>query len=252
MFYTRGAGRIAEVLVRTGGFSPKVARRRLFETTQYVLEVTRSLDSIKPGGDGHASSVRVRLLHAAVRQHITKLAQRIPDYWDMERFGVPVNDLDCITTICAFSTVVIYLGLPRQGIWLTDQEIADYVALWRLVGYYLGTPTEPFDNAEKARAWMESILISELQPTETSQVLARNILLSLDNNYPLYASREFMEALVRWMNGNELSERLGMRKTCMFYWILVAGYCMFIVTMSYVQKIFPNVDKNLISVSQIT
>ncbi|KAL1966663.1 hypothetical protein VTN77DRAFT_3860 [Rasamsonia byssochlamydoides] len=243
-----GAGRIAEVLVRTGGFSPKVARRRLFETTQHVLQVTRSLDSIKPGGDGHASSVRVRFLHSAVRQHITKLAQRRPDYWNLERFGVPVNDLDCILTICAFSTVVIYLGLPRQGIWLTDQEIADYVALWRLVGYYLGTPTEPFENAEKARAWMESLLVSELQPTETSQVLARNILLSLDNNYPLYASREFMEALVRWMNGNELSDKLGMRRPSMFYWVLVAGYCLFIVTMSYIQRIFPDFDKNIISI----
>lgn len=167
----------------------------------------------------------------------------------MERFGVPANDLDCITTIGAFSTVVIHLGLPRQGIWLTDQEIADYVALWRLVGYYLGTPTEPFENAKKARAWMESILVSELQPTKTSQVLARNILLSLDNNYPLYASREFMEALVRWMNGNELSNKLGLRRTSTFYWVLVAGYCLFMVTMGYMQKMFPNVDKNLISVS---
>ena len=31
-----GAARVVETLARTGGFSTKVARRRLFETTQYV------------------------------------------------------------------------------------------------------------------------------------------------------------------------------------------------------------------------
>lgn len=144
---------------------------------------------------------------------------------------------------------MIHLGLPRQGVRLTEQEVADYISLWRLVGYYLGAPTGPFENAEKARAWTESLLISEVQPTETSRVLARNILLSLDNNYPLYASREFMEALVCWMNGTELSDKLGMRKPSITYWVLVAGYCAYIITISYVQKIFPNLDKYLITVS---
>jgi hypothetical protein len=245
----RGAGRIAEVLARSGGFSPKVARRRLLETTQHVLQVTHSLDSIKPGGNGHASSVRVRFLHSAVRQHITKLAERRSDYWDFESLGVPVNDLDCVLTLCAFSTVVTHLGLPRQGVWLTDQEVADYVALWRLVGYYLGVPTEPFENAEKARAWTETLLISELQPTETGQVLVRNILLSLDNNFPLYASQEFMEALMRWMNGNELSNKLGLKNPSPVSWIMVAGYCLSIATITCVQKTFPSFDRWLISVS---
>ncbi len=113
-----GATRVVEVLSRTGGFSTKVARKRLFETTQHILQCTQSLQSIQPGGDGYASSIRVRLLHAAVRQRIMKLAMQRPDYYNVKKFGIPINDLDCIATIGTFSATLIWLSLPRQGIWM--------------------------------------------------------------------------------------------------------------------------------------
>ena len=113
-----GATRVVEVLSRTGGFATKVARKRLLETTQHILQCTRSLQSIQPGGDGHASSIRVRLLHAAVRQRILKLAKQRPEYYNVEKYGVPINDLDCIATIGTFSATLIWLSLPRQGIWM--------------------------------------------------------------------------------------------------------------------------------------
>ncbi len=113
-----GATRVVEVLSRTGGFSAKAARKRLFETTQHILQCTQSVQSIQPGGDGHASSIRVRLLHAAVRQRIMKLATQRPDYYSVEKYGIPINDLDCIATIGTFSATLIWLSLPRQGIWM--------------------------------------------------------------------------------------------------------------------------------------
>ena len=117
-----GATRVVEVLSRTGGFSTKVARKRLFETTQHILQCTQSLPSIQPGGAGHASSIRVRLLHAAVRQKILKLAKQRPEYYNVEKYGIPINDLDCIATIGTFSATLIWLSLPRQGIWMRYEE----------------------------------------------------------------------------------------------------------------------------------
>jgi len=228
--------------------STKVARQRLFETTQYVLQITSSLDSIKPGGERHAASVRVRLLHAAVRQRIMKLAQQRPEYYSVEKFGIPINDLDCVATISAFSTIVIWLGLPRQGLRLRDQEINDYIALWRLVAYYQGTPTEPFETPEKARAMMESIFISEVQPTRTSQVLAKNIILSLENTFPSYASRGFMEAMVRWLNGKELADRLDIGNPPLYYWALVTGYCLWVMAICYISRTIPSLDRRNIEV----
>jgi hypothetical protein len=172
-------GRVTEVLGRTGGFSPKIARGRMFETTQHILQVTLSLNSIKPGGAGHQSSIRVRLLHAAVRRRILALAKMKPEYYSVEEFGVPINDLDSIATIASFSSALIYVSFPRQGIFLRKKEIDDYLALWRLVAYYIGSPSDDFSTPERARCMMESLLIWEMNPTHMSRVLANNIILSL-------------------------------------------------------------------------
>lgn len=171
-----GAARVVETLSRTGGFSTKVARHRLFETTQHILQCTQSPKSIQPGGAGFVSSVRVRLLHAAVRQRIMKLAQQRPEYYDVEALGIPINDLDCIATIGTFSATLVWLSLPRQGIWMRRQEVIDYIALWRYIAYLTGTPTEPFETPDKAKTFMECLLLHEIRPTKTSQILANNII----------------------------------------------------------------------------
>jgi ER-bound oxygenase mpaB/B'/Rubber oxygenase, catalytic domain len=244
-----GANRVVEVLARTGGFSVKVARHRLFETTQHILECTKSLESIQPGGAGFASSVRVRLLHAAVRQRIMKLEHSRPGYYNVEKYGVPINDLDCIATIGTFSATIIWLSLPRQGLFLRKQEIEDYIALWRLIAYYTGTPTEPFENPEKAKAIMESLLMNEIDPTETSKVLAGNIIKCLEAQPPAYASRSFLEVNARWLNGNELCDALGLGRPSLYYWALMAGQCLFFMTLCYFYRSFRSLDRRKIAVS---
>ena len=121
-------------------------QERLFETTQHILQCTRTLDGIKPGGEGFASSIRVRLLHAAVRQRILKLAEKRPSYFNVAEWGIPINDLDQIATIGTFSSTLIWLSFPRQGIFLRNQEVEDYLALWRYIAYLMGTPDEWFQH----------------------------------------------------------------------------------------------------------
>ncbi|KAL8953886.1 MAG: hypothetical protein Q9222_000260 [Ikaeria aurantiellina] len=168
-----GAARVVETLSRTGGFSTHVARRRLFETTQHILQCTKDLSSIQPGGPGHASTIRVRLLHAAVRQRIVKLARKKPDYYDVEKFGVPINDLD------------------------STEEIEDYIALFRYIAYLTGTPNEYFESPARAKTVMETLLRDEIQPSATSRILANNILSCLEDQPPTFASRPFLEANCR-------------------------------------------------------
>ena len=220
----------------------------MLETLQYVLQVTRSLDSIKPGGHGHISSVRVRLLHAAVRQKITSLACQRPEYYNVQDFGVPANDLHCIATINSFSAVVVWISLPRQGIRLSEQEIDDYIALWRLVAHYMGSPTDPFDTRAKTKAVMESVIMSEVKPTDKGKVLARNIILSLDNAPPTYASAEFMAAMSRQLNGQELCDALDILRPPVYYTGLVYGYCIVVIAYTYASRLFPSFDRKLIAV----
>ncbi len=220
------------------------------ETTQHILQCTQSLDSIKPGGAGHASSIRVRLLHAAVRQRIVKLAQQRPEYYNVEALGIPINDLDCIATIGTFSATLIWLSLPRQGIWMKQQEIDDYIALWRYIAYLTGTPTEPFETPEKAKKIMEVLLLHEIQPTETSKILANNIIKCLAAQPPSFASESFLNVNARFLNGNELCDALGLGKPSLYYWALAAGQCFFFMFICYTYRSIPSLDRRKIAVSR--
>lgn len=239
-----GAQRVVETLARTGGFSTKVARRRLYETTQHILQCTASLESVQPGGEGWASTIRVRLLHAAVRRRIMNLARERPEYYNVSKWGVPVNDLDSMATIVSFSGTLIWLALPRQGIFLRRQEIADYLALWRYIGYVIGTPTEPwFVDPTHAKMLMESLLFFEIEPSETSVVLAHNLIRCLEDRPPLYATDSMLVASARWLNGHELCDRLGLKRPSLYYSALMAGQCVFFMVMCYLYRSIPSWDR---------
>lgn len=203
---------------------------------------------MKPGGEGHISSVRVRLLHSSVRKRILSLVEQNPQYYDVNKYGTPVNDLDCIGTINTFCSSVVWLGLPRQGIYPSQQETDDYIALWRLVAYYMGTPTDPFENTAKARAMMESLLISEIDPTETGKVLAKNIIIGLENTAPAFASKEFMEAMSRLLNGDQLADELDIPRSNLYYRMLIWGYCFWVMAISYIVPRIQFFDRIMISV----
>ncbi|PQE05880.1 tat pathway signal sequence protein [Rutstroemia sp. NJR-2017a BVV2] len=238
-----GAARVTEVLARTGGFSAKVARRRMYETTQHILQVTQSLESIRPGGAGHISSIKVRLLHAAVRNRITNLATANPNYYSIPDHGIPINDLDSIATIGTFSATLIWLALPRQGIFLRAREIADYLSLWRLVAHYLGTPTTYFATPSLAKSTMESLLLTEINPSPTSRILASNILTSLAHQPPMYSSLPFLHANAYWLNGSELSLALGIPQPPLYYRALVAAQCLFFVMVCYSNRAVGDWDR---------
>lgn len=242
-----GAARVVETLARTGGFNTKVAKGRLFETTQHILQCTRSIEGIKPGGEGFQSSVRVRLLHAAVRQRIVKLANQKPEYYNLKEWGVPINDLDQVATICTFSTSLIYISFPRQGIFLREQEIIDYVALWRYIAYILGTPDRWFETPAKAKAIMESLHYNEVKPSDMSKTMANNIIYALKEEPPTYVSADMLTASARWLNGNDLGDGLGLKKVSAYYWALMAGQCLFFMAFSYIHRAVPSWDRKHIA-----
>lgn len=208
-------------------------RRRLLETVQHTLQVNRSLEGMQQGGEGQVSSVRVRLLHSAVRLKILSLVDQDPHYYDVKSYGIPVNDLDSMGTINSFSGLVVFLGLPRQGIYLSEQEVEDYIAVWRLVAYYMGTPTDYFEGTLKSRALMESLLVTEFEPTEIGKVLAQNIILGLENTAPTYASKGFMEAMSRLLNGDQLADALDIPPISLYNRVLLWGYCYWVRNIAY-------------------
>ncbi|KAL8801630.1 MAG: hypothetical protein Q9182_004315 [Xanthomendoza sp. 2 TL-2023] len=237
------SNRVVETLARTGGFSTKIARHRFFETFQHVLECTKSLSDIQPGGAGHASTVRVRLLHASVRKRIMTLVESYPQYYKHQEFGTPINDLDCIQAIGTYSSNLMFLQLPRQNIHPRKQEVDDYIALFRYIAHIIGTPTEAFESPSKAKAWMESIMLTEIDPSETSKILANNIIKCLEDTPPVYVSKEFLEVGSRWLNGNDLCDGLGLGNPGYYYWALMAGQCWLSKLVAYTARAIPWLDE---------
>ncbi|KAL4805222.1 hypothetical protein BDV18DRAFT_161619 [Aspergillus unguis] len=240
---TGASSRPAETLVRTGGHSVKVARHRFFETFQLMLQVTQGTESIKSGGDGFAATVRVRFLHATVRNRILKLAGQRPGYYSTEKGGIPINDLDCIQSVCAFSTDLLFMALPSQGVYPRQQEIEDYIALWRWVGYVIGAPVFYMDTATRAKAMMESVMLNAVKPSDNSRVLIQNILKALDNVSPIYASRDWWEAGGRVLNGDELSDAIGLGKPSLYYRTLIRSQSLTFKLLNYFTRSIPAVDR---------
>lgn len=237
--------------MRTGGHSVKLAKHRLFETFQIILQVTKSLEHVKPGGEGFASAVRVRLLHASVRNRILKLEGQRPGYFNVAEFGVPINDLDSMQSICAFSTNLVWLALPRQGIYVRKQEALDYLALWRWVGYVLGVPYDVLDDPKRAHATMESMLYDCMKPTNNSRALAKNLITALDGVAPVYAPREFFEAGSRYINGDELCDDIGLKKPGLYWQAVIKGQCWLLVIVTCISRSVPALDRWMIEASAL-
>ncbi|KAI1875819.1 uncharacterized protein JN550_002105 [Neoarthrinium moseri] len=243
------ASGVVEVLVRTGGFSTRVLLHRLLETFQWLIQVTESLSAIKPGGSGHISTARIRLLHASVRQRIMKLVETRPQYYNVEEYGVPVNTLDSIHSIATFCCNHMWLQLPRMGIQPTDQEKRDYIALFRYLGYLLATPDEFFATVPKAKATMESMLVHELKVTKTSQVVCYNFINCLVDLPPSNVSREFIAAGSRILNGDQLCDELEMSRPGWVSYACFKGHCWLVSSLSAAQRLIPAFDAWIIDVS---
>lgn len=238
---------VVEVLVRTGGFSTRVLLRRLLETFQFVLEVTHSIGFIKPGGDGHKTAVRVRLLHAMVRQRIMKMAEiRGPSYYDISVHGVPTNKLDHLHALTTFCNLHAYRQLPIMGITVPESETADYVALWRYLGYILGTPTEHFVSSHKAKILMESMSYNELSVSPNSLVVGHNFVEAVKDVAPVNLSGGFIEAGSRVLNGDEFCDNLSIGKPGLYSYACFRGHCWFVRTMAVLQRLFPSLDEKMI------
>ncbi|GAB7336394.1 hypothetical protein MBLNU13_g09115t2 [Cladosporium sp. NU13] len=237
----------AEVLVKTGGFSTRVLLRRLLETFQWLLQVTKSVEDVKPGGEGHTATIRVRLLHASVRHRMMKLAESRTGYFDVSKHGVPINTADSIHSIATFGCNPIWLQLPRLGIKATTQEAEDYMALFRYVGHVIGVPHEYFASAAKGKACMESIEML-LSPTEKSKTLGHNFIECLVGVPPLNLSRSFIEAGTRMINGEKHGDLIGISKPGYLSYCQFQGLCLILQMMTHAQGFSVKLENYLIDV----
>jgi hypothetical protein len=186
------------------------ASRRLAETSRFVQAVTR------PGGmaryaDGFAITLRVRLMHAAVR----RMLQRSP-VWREEDWGVPINQADMAGTVLLFS-MAVHDGLARLGMVPTPQEREDLLHLWRYNAFVMGVRDElRCATLAEARAYWDLLTRTQAPPDEDSKKLARSLIESPVRGARTDAERRFAVrtrplayAVSRHLLGDHAADLLG-------------------------------------------
>lgn len=118
------------------------ARRRILETAQFVIDVTKPR-ALAPGGRGYETARHVRLVHAGVRQLITT-DTRIPltddtsiwPRWD-PAWGMPVNQEHLIGAMISYSSLLLKV-LDKLHVRYNAEAAEDYCLLWSAVGWLMG------------------------------------------------------------------------------------------------------------------
>ncbi|MCA9636543.1 MAG: DUF2236 domain-containing protein [Myxococcales bacterium] len=168
-----------QVLYRTG-YLNKRPNRRLFETTQMVVDVM-SPGGLGPQGRGLRTAQKVRLMHAAVRHLIRNDAE---NPWDEAELGVPINQEDLAGTLMTFSEVVLE-GLRLLGINFDPEGAAAYLDAWRVIGHLMGVRPEliPADLAE-ATTLTKRIHDRQIAPSPEGRLMTAALLEMMEINVP--------------------------------------------------------------------
>jgi hypothetical protein len=182
------------------GFLQGHTLRRLFETTQMVVDVL-SDDGLGADGKGVRTAQKVRLMHASIRH----LMQAPPRTWDTADLGVPINQEDLAGTLMTFSVVVLR-GLARLGIQVTDDEKAAYLHCWLVIGRIMGI-TPPYLPADLAEADELTLLIrqDQIAASRDGRELTAALVAALDGLIPHAFSGFSASAMRFFLEADELS-----------------------------------------------
>lgn len=172
---------INRTLIATGQLQESPAQR-LGYTTRWFLDITEE-DHLERTSPGFRSTLRVRLIHALVRQRLLSAG------WDEAALGLPINQTDMQATYLGFGPVYL-LGMQLMGVTTTPEERAAYLHRLRYVAWLLGMEEARLhaleDEEGAALALLHRNLLQQPMADETSAQLARPLILEepLQRRYP--------------------------------------------------------------------
>jgi ER-bound oxygenase mpaB/B'/Rubber oxygenase, catalytic domain len=142
----------------------KVAPRRIQETGAWLTAATHP-GHLRVGEPGWIATAQVRLLHARVR------AQLLNDGWEVDEWGVPINQADLARTLLDF-TVTPMVALERLGVGFTTQERDDVHHLFHLIAHLIGVdPSLHVDTDTEARSLAELLEVLNGPPDADARAL---------------------------------------------------------------------------------
>ena len=238
-------------LLATGrALRPETTGRRLMETLRWVVESTTP-DGMKPHARGFELTMHVRMIHASVREFISK-----SEHWPWNDWGVPINSADALYQSGGMFCAMILDLVERAGWKYSAQEREDVFALWRYLGHVMGVP-EDLNYVDEAdmRAKMDVSEMLERKPDEGCRELMAAMLDFVSgglDEYQMLPSfietrlsdkqrRVFNNGMCRAMLGDDLCEQFGIPDSKVRY--LLPAARPFIVLKERIARSLPHDDE---------
>lgn len=241
---------LAEVLHMAGQLEAHT-EHRIRQTASMVFPVMMKGGLTRPEGGGIAQILKVRLIHATIRHLILRgppgTAQgRIEPLapvaataglhqallaagWDVERQGLPCNQLELGYTLLTFSFVFLQ-GMRRLGIALPVPQEEAYLHAWNVAGHVLGIHEELMAHSmEQAQRMFDSIQAqARAQPAvpDVRPGLGRALMATLARSIRLPVLRNIPVPLTQLLIGRETSAAIGVdqRVGLLARFVFAAGF----------------------------
>ena len=107
--------------------------RRLRQNIRHLLEIMLP-GGLERHGEGWKLSVRLRLVHARVRQQLLDSEE-----WDQEAHGMPLSAAHIALASCNFSGMMLWAA-GRIGARLNDEERDSFMQIWCYTAWLIGVP----------------------------------------------------------------------------------------------------------------
>lgn len=223
--YSREMGIVLGAASLLTGYVNPTASRPLEMTGRYIesagmrtIEVGTWLRSVSSIGGlerfsvGFEQTVRVRMIHAFVRQHLRDAPE-----WDRDAWGEPISQAHLAYTIDEFCLVLLR-ALARIGVSFRAHEVADgFYARWRYLGYLLGVAPDLLPADQCGQEVLEELHLMTRPPMEE---FCRNLVRGINAEFlepevslilgPVKRwSPTVVHGLERLFMGNELCDDLG-------------------------------------------
>ncbi|MEP9394927.1 oxygenase MpaB family protein [Gordonia sp. VNK1] len=154
-----------DLLVATGGLTGSTAMRRLGETQTWGIAVGQR-GSMQRSGEGWKLTVHVRLMHALVNDSFEHNGR-----WDIEEFGLPINQADLAATLSLFSGTLL-MGVRALGVPVSDEDSRALMHLWKYVGWLIGVDEDwLFDEEVAQHQFSYAILLAQGEVTDAGAEL---------------------------------------------------------------------------------
>ena len=182
--------------------------RRVRQNTRQLIEITLP-GGMERHGDGWKLTVRIRLIHAQMRQLLLRSGE-----WDVPVEGVPLHMAHMSLAATGFSAIQLQ-SARKLGVPLAAEEGDGFMHIWRYATWLLGVPeTLLFDSEEEALHLRKIAKACELPPGPMAVEVAHGYINTVPELLGITApskQKRLLSALFRTsraLMGHELADTL--------------------------------------------